>query len=301
MGHAIASRAKLAVRHPATLVAVVLAVAFGIAVLVHPGTWATFTALAGGDKETLRDMILGFGVFAPVASIALNVMQAVVAPVPGFVVPFVNGAVFGTWWGMAITWVGGIAASATCFWIARTFGRRFAERICRQFTVADEINRKLERHAFAAIFLGRFVPGVPFDFLSYFVGLTRVRFSTFIVATALGSAPHAYVYAFMGSSLEIPLWVGVLMTPALGVVYAAAKYGVRALRAARRHADGGSVIVSAIPVAGTASAGSGSLAAWTAAPAAVAVCREGRAVPLPAWATRRRVTSAGPAPSCSPA
>jgi len=299
MGHAIASRAKLAVRHPATLVAVVLAAAFGIAVLVHPGTWATFTALAGGDKETLRDMILGFGVFAPVASIALNVMQAVVAPVPGFVVPFVNGAVFGTWWGMAITWAGGIAASASCFWIARTFGRRFAERICRQFGIADEINRRLERHAFVAIFLGRFVPGVPFDFLSYFVGLTRVRFATFITATALGSAPHAFVYAFMGASLEIPLWVGVLMTPALGLVYAAVKYGVRALRAARRRPDAPGRIVTGAPIV-TAAAEHGSLATWAATPVAVAACRHSRVVPLAAWATRRRVIAPGLAPSCSP-
>ena len=299
MGHAVASRAQLAARHPATLVAVVLAAAFGVAVLVHPGTWATFTAMAGGDKETLRGMILGFGVFAPLASIALNVMQAVVAPVPGFVVPFVNGAVFGTWWGMAITWVGGIAGASACFWIARTAGRRFAERICSQFTIADEINRKLERHSFAAIFLGRLVPGVPFDFLSYFVGLTRVRFATFISATALGSTPHAFLYAFMGSSLEIPLWVGVLMTPALGLVYATVKYGIRALRGAPRPADADGAIVPAA-VAAAAPPGRGSLIAWATAPVTAATCREGRAVPLAAWATRPRVIS-GPAPSCSPA
>jgi uncharacterized membrane protein YdjX (TVP38/TMEM64 family) len=131
---------------------------------------------------------------------------------------------------MFITWAGGLAAASTCFAIARTFGRRFAERICSQFSMADEINRKLERHAFVAIVLGRLVPGVPFDFLSYFVGLTRVRFGTFITATAIGSAPHAYIYAFMGSSLHLPLWVGVLMTPALGLVYATVRWVVVRLR-----------------------------------------------------------------------
>lgn len=230
MSQAIAQRTALAVRHPATLVAVVLAAAFGIAVLVHPGTWATFTAMAGGDKETLRSMILSVGAFAPLASILLNISQAVVAPVPGFVVPFVNGAVFGTWWGMLITWVGGIAAASTCFWIARTFGKGFALRICSQFKVANTINQKLERHAFVAIITARVIPGVPFDFLSYFVGLTRVRFAPFVLATAIGSAPHAYVYAFMGSSLHIPLWLGVLMTPALGLVYAAVTYLAKLVR-----------------------------------------------------------------------
>lgn len=247
MGQAIASRAVLAVRHPATIVAVVLAAAFGIAVLVNPSTWSTFTAMAGGDKETLRDFILGFGALAPLASIFLNVAQAVLAPIPGFVVPFVNGAVFGTWWGMLITWAGGVAAAATCFGIARTFGRRFAERICSQFKAADEINRKLEKHAFVAIVLGRFVPGVPFDFLSYFVGLTRVRFGTFILATAIGSAPHAYLYAFMGSSLHLPLWIGILMTPALGLVYAAVRWVAVRLRGGASPEPAPAVVTSSWP------------------------------------------------------
>ncbi len=298
MGHAITMRAQLAVRHPATLIAVVLSAAFGVAVLVHPGTWAAFTAMAGGDKETLRAMILGFGIFAPLASIAMNVAQAILAPIPGFVVPFVNGAVFGTWWGMLITWVGGIAASSACFWIARTAGRRFAERICSQFTIADEVNRRLERHAFAAIFLGRLVPGVPFDFLSYFVGLTRVRFSTFTIATALGSVPHAFLYAFMGSSLDIPLWMGVLMTPALGLVYAGVKFAIKALRRGRESTDV-RVTVAELGPLGAQGAGE-SLSTWTGAPAGAPCGRGGRAVPLTAWATRHRITT-GPAPYCSPA
>ena len=243
-------------------------------------------------------MIQGFGLLAPLASITLNVGQAILAPIPGFVVPFVNGAVFGTSWGMLITSVGGVAASSACFWIARTVGRRFAERICNQFTIADEVNRRLERHAFVAIFLGRLVPGMPFDFLSYFVGLTRVRFSTFTIATALGSVPHAFLYAFMGSSLEIPLWMGVLMTPALGLVYAGVKFAIRALRTGHETTDVRVVVTEPGPI-GAQGAGE-SLSTWTAAPAGVSCGRDGRAVPFTAWATRRRVTT-GPAPSCSPA
>ncbi len=279
MGQAIAQRTALAIRHPATLVAVVLATAFGIAVLVHPGTWSTFSAMAGGDKETLRSVIMSFGAFAPIASIALNVAQAVLAPIPGFVVPFVNGAVFGTWLGMLITWVGGVAAASTCFWIARTFGKRFAERICSQFRLAGEINRKLERHAFVAIIMARLVPGVPFDFLSYFVGLTRVRFLPFVTATAIGSAPHAYLYAFMGNSLEIPLWMGVLMTPVLGLVYAGVKYLIGMFRRMRGSADevGTDVILVPRPALARAHA----LPAWVAAP--LPACRGLRPVTPAAW------------------
>ncbi len=261
-----------------------LAAAFGIAVLVYPGTWSTFTAMAGGDKETLRSVIMSFGPFAPIASILLNVAQAVLAPIPGFVVPFVNGAVFGTWWGMLITWVGGVAAASTCFWIARTFGKRFAERICSQFKIAGEINRKLERHAFVAIIMARLVPGVPFDFLSYFVGLTRVRFVPFAAATAIGSAPHAYLYAFMGNSLEIPLWMGVLMTPALGLVYAGVKYLIGMVRRLRTRAD--EVAADVVLAPRPAVAHGYALPGWV-APLSLPACRGLRPVTAAAWISLR--------------
>ena len=261
-----------------------LAAVFGIAVLVYPGTWSTFTAMAGGDKETLRSVIMSFGAFAPLASILLNVAQAVLAPIPGFVVPFVNGAVFGTWWGMLITWVGGVAAASTCFWIARTFGKRFAERICSQFKIAGEINRKLERHAFVAIIMARLVPGVPFDFLSYFVGLTRVRFVPFAAATAIGSAPHAYLYAFMGNSLEIPLWMGVLMTPALGLVYAGVKYVIGMTRRMKGQAN--DTAADTILAPRPAVAHGFALPAWV-APPLLPACRGLRPVTAAAWTSIR--------------
>lgn len=290
MGQVIARRAVLAVRHPATLVAVALATAFGIAVLINPGTWGAFTALAGGDKETLRSVILSFGVLAPLASIVLNVAQAVLAPIPGFVVPFVNGAVFGTWWGMLITWVGGVAAASTCFAIARTFGKRFAEKICSQFKMANEINAKLERHAFVAIIMARLVPGVPFDFLSYFVGLTRVRYVPFAVATAIGSAPHAYIYAFMGDKLHLPIWIGILMTPALGLVIAGVRYVVKRFRTTE---DAAVVPAAVAATAGWAPLRAVPLATWG-VHAPTATCPPSSAVTIAAWATTPSVNRGRP-------
>jgi uncharacterized membrane protein YdjX (TVP38/TMEM64 family) len=292
MGQAIAHRTVLAIRHPATIVAVALAAAFGIAVLIHPAIWGSFTAMAGGDKDALRAMILSFGAFAPIASILLNIAQAVLAPIPGFVVPFVNGAVFGVWWGMLITWVGGIAAASTCFWIARTFGKGFAHKICSQFKIADEINAKLERHAFVALISARLIPGVPFDFLSYFVGLTRVKYTPFVVATAIGSAPHAYLYAVMGDKLHIPLWIGVLMTPALGLVFAAVKYVVGMVRRTRTPIDIPEIVVIPTPaVAGRPRALA--LAQWVGT-IPTATCASSRAVPMPTWATSPTVSRARP-------
>jgi membrane protein DedA with SNARE-associated domain len=194
---------------------------------------------------------------------------------------------------MLITWVGGVAGASSCFWIARTFGARLAERICSQFKIAGQLNHKLEQHAFVAIIMARLIPGVPFDFLSYFVGLTRVRFLPFLVATAIGSAPHAFLYAFMGSSLQIPLWLGVLMTPALGLLFAIVKYGVTLVRRAEGGAEHEPGTTPAPSFALPSFARAQALPVWVAA-MPLAACRAARPIAVTAWATAPVMSRARP-------
>src|SRR3712207_9588096 len=54
--------------------------------------------LGRGDIAGLRDYILSFGLWAPVASCFLMVLQALVAPVPSFLITFANGLAFGVFW-----------------------------------------------------------------------------------------------------------------------------------------------------------------------------------------------------------
>ncbi len=195
-----------------------------------PGAWSTLAAAAGGDHESVRRALGGLGPFAPLASIGLNVVQGVIAPLPGFVVPFIDGVVFGTWWGALITWVGGIAAASACFAIARIFGQSFATRVCGHNALFRRANATVERHGLAAVALARLVPGLPFDVFSYLGGLTGIRFGPFVLGTAIGSAPHAYVYSVLGAHLAIPLWLGMLIAPAVGLLMVGCHSSVVAIR-----------------------------------------------------------------------
>lgn len=186
-----------------------------------PGAWATLSAAAGGDHESVRRALAGLGPFAPFASIGLNVVQGVIAPIPGFVVPFIDGIVFGTWWGALITWIGGVAAASACFAIARAFGQSFAARVCGHNALLRRANATVERHGLAAVILARLLPGMPFDMFSYLGGLTGIRFTPFVLGTAIGSAPHAYLYAVLGAHLAVPLWLGMIIAPTVGLVLVA--------------------------------------------------------------------------------
>ncbi len=206
------------------------------AILVLAALWVggplqSAFGLFAADPEEVRATLAGLGPLAPLASIGLNVMQGVVAPVPGFIVPFVNGVVFGSFWGAIVTWVGGIAAAGACFMIARTFGRSFAERLCRRSRTLTSANRTIERHGLPGVVIARLVPGMPFDVFSYMGGLTRLRPSTFLLGTAIGSLPHAVAYAMIGAHVAVPLWLGLAAMPVIGLLVAGVHRAVPRLRA----------------------------------------------------------------------
>ena len=153
--------------------------------------------LASGDVGGIRDYVLSFGVWAPVASTLLMVLQALAAPLPSFVITFANGLAFGTFWGWALSLFGHTLAAAVCFWISRALGRGPVEVLVGR-TGLESADRWFARWGLYAVLVARLVPGVSFDIISYAAGITRMSFRRFLAATTLGIFPQTLVYSYLG-------------------------------------------------------------------------------------------------------
>src|ERR687894_2990464 len=177
------------------------AAAFGLVYLLVDGfreeTNRALGILGRGDVAGLRDYITSFGVWAPVASCCLMVLQALAAPVPSFLITFANGLAFGVFWGWMLSLFGHVLAAAVCFGISRALGRVPVEVLVGK-TGLESADRWFARWGVYAVFAGRLLPGVAFDAISYAAGLTRMRFRNFIVATTLGIFPQTFLYSFLG-------------------------------------------------------------------------------------------------------
>jgi uncharacterized membrane protein YdjX (TVP38/TMEM64 family) len=145
----------------------------------------------------LRDYIVSFGLWAPVASCFLMVLQALVAPVPSFLITFANGLAFGVFWGWMLSLFGHVLAASVCFGISRTLGRVPVEVLVGK-TGLESADRWFARWGVYAVFAGRLLPGVAFDAISYAAGLTNMRLRNFIAATALGIFPQTFLYSYLG-------------------------------------------------------------------------------------------------------
>ncbi len=174
--------------------------------------------LSRGDVAGLREYILSFGAWAPIVSALLMVLQALMLPLPAFVITFANGLAFGTFWGGVLSLVSASVAAALSFWISRLLGRGPMEVLVGSASLGSA-DRWFFHWGTYAVLIARLVPVVSFDVVSYAAGLTRMQFSGFMLATAVGMAPATFVYAYLGG--RAPQYVQVLLV-VFGIMIAGA-------------------------------------------------------------------------------
>ena len=199
---------------------------FGLLYLLSDGfrseTNQAVGILGRGDIVGLRDYIVSFGLWAPVASCFLMVLQALVAPVPSFLITFANGLAFGVFWGWVLSVFGHVLAASVCFGISRSLGRVPVEVLVGKAGL-ESADRWFARWGAYAVFAGRLLPGVAFDAISYAAGLTNMRFRNFLAATTLGIFPQTFLYSYLGR--QAPEYVGLFLVTTgiflLGVILVA--------------------------------------------------------------------------------
>jgi uncharacterized membrane protein YdjX (TVP38/TMEM64 family) len=171
----------------------------GLAVLstvpgVRRGAGQMVALLAAGNLPTLRDYLRSFGLWAPLVSVLLMQVQALLAPLPSFPLTYANGLLFGTIRGGLLSWGSVLLSAILCFSLARAFGRPLVERVVSPAALGW-VDRWIGRVGPLAVFLARLIPLTSFDALSYAAGLTPMRLWPFCVATGLGVAPGIFLTA----------------------------------------------------------------------------------------------------------
>lgn len=153
------------------------------------------------DIDKIKEYILSFGVLAPLISFLLMVFQAILAPLPAFLITFANAALFGWVYGAALSWISAMVGALLCFYIARFLGRDVVEKLTSKMAL-ESVDAFFERHGVYAILIARLLPFISFDVVSYAAGLTSMSLRSFLVATGIGQLPATLVYSYVGGMLS---------------------------------------------------------------------------------------------------
>lgn len=152
------------------------------------------------DIDLAREYILGYGIWAPIVSFLLMILQSVMAPLPAFIITFANAGIFGWVKGAILSWSSAMAGAALCFYIARFLGREAAEKLTSK-TALKKIDDFFDKYGKYAVLIARLLPFISFDIVSYAAGLTSMGFWEFFIATGIGQLPATIIYSYIGGML----------------------------------------------------------------------------------------------------
>lgn len=151
------------------------------------------------NRECVADFIRRWGAWAPVVTISLQVLQVVVAPIPGQMLDVVNGYLFGPLWGTVYSMVGMMVGSFLTMGLTRRFGRPLAERLAGAQAL-ERVDRYARRRGPLFFLIFFLMPFVPNDVACFLAGLTPIPLAELMLIALVGRMPGILVSNLVGAT-----------------------------------------------------------------------------------------------------
>ncbi len=152
-------------------------------------------------RDAFAEFIESLGFFGVFVMLAIQVLQIIVAIIPGEPIELLMGLMYGTVGGMALTLLGIVIGQTIVFFLVKRFGISFAGKFVnvKKFEELSFIKNASKRDSL--IFILFFIPGTPKDVLTYFAGFTGIPFLRFVILSTLARIPSIITSTWAGASI----------------------------------------------------------------------------------------------------
>ena len=158
------------------------------------------------DARAVRAFVSDHAFVSRLAMLGINIVQVLLAFLPGEPVELASGYAFGFWEGTALCLVASGLATSAIYWATRRWGWKlvglfFGRSLFDRFSWLKSAKR-LEL-IMLIVFL---IPGTPKDFLTYFAGLTNMRFLPVVLIATFGRIPSIVTSTIAASAVGSGNW-----------------------------------------------------------------------------------------------
>ncbi|HEX6384162.1 MAG TPA: TVP38/TMEM64 family protein [Anaerolineae bacterium] len=217
----------------------VVAVLAGLALLIM--AWlardsvATFMTLLS-DQEAVSSYVQSYGAWGPLVLGLAQMVQVLVAFIPGHVFVIAAGYVYGFPAGFALNLVCVVAASQLAYSLARWAGRPVVNRLAPP-DLLDKWQKIADRQGVMFFTIAFLLPVFPTDAMNFVAGLSGLSPRRFLTANVLGRLPHSIVLTLIGShGLELTPFAWGILAVLVVAVYVTGRYVIMGIE--RRHSTG---------------------------------------------------------------
>lgn len=147
------------------------------------------------DASALQAWVENAGAWAPLLFMLIYAAAAVLF-LPGSILTLAGGALFGPLLGTFYNLTGATLGAALAFLVARYLASDWVA--ARSGGRLKQLINGVESEGWRFVAFVRLVPLFPFNLLNYALGLTRIRFWHYLLATYVCMLPGAVAYTYLG-------------------------------------------------------------------------------------------------------
>lgn len=173
------------------------------------------------DPDMFRAYMKAKGLPGILAFIGATILQVVAAIIPGGPFEIAAGYAFGAFRGALISDIGTTTGSMLVFLIVKKYGRDVVEVFFSKEQI-DSVSflKTTDRFNLIAFFL-YVIPGTPKDLITYFLGLTDMKWTTMLIITFIGRFPAILMSTLGGNAIGEQRYMDALLVLVLIGIFCA--------------------------------------------------------------------------------
>lgn len=158
-------------------------------------------------------------VICEIVLLGIQILQIVIAFIPGEPIEILAGVLYGTSGGLVICSIGCVIASTVIFSLSKRFGRT----LIKLFVGEDKFEKwkwvKDSKRLNTITFILFFIPGTPKDILTYVIGISEMKLNEFILISTIARIPSILTSTLAGSAIADGDWTLTLVIFVLSAIF----------------------------------------------------------------------------------
>ena len=150
------------------------------------------------DRHRVAAYVASFGAAAPLVFMAIQILQVILAPVPGEATGFIGGYLFGAFKGCFYSTIALSLGSWINFMIGRFLGKRWVRRVIPKEKL-EKFDHMLRHQGILVVFILFLFPGFPKDYLCLFLGVSSMPLRVFLIMAMVGRIPGTLMLSLQGA------------------------------------------------------------------------------------------------------
>jgi uncharacterized membrane protein YdjX (TVP38/TMEM64 family) len=171
-----------------------------VVALIVSAAWSSIEEFLHEDNIT--SLVESFGAFGPLALGLIQVLQVIVAVIPGDFLIVVAGKVYGFVGGFWLNMVSTVIACLAAFFIARWSGRTVVEKLVPA-KVLDKWMKVVDEKGSVIFVVTFLVPVFPADAMNFVAGLSQISPKKFLLVSIIGRMPKIFLMTLVSSGLQL--------------------------------------------------------------------------------------------------